>query len=104
MRDNISGKSNSVGADSQPASEARAREALILGRPPRIPPLKPGELGKEASESALALRKAATGGSSDEVTEFTATMLRHPDLYRCHVALGIQLYRGALAPRDRELA
>lgn len=85
-------------------NDIQAREALILGKPPRVPPLKPSELGKEASETALALRKAATGGSSDEVTEFTATMLRHPDLYRCHVALGIQLYKGALSPRDRELA
>jgi 4-carboxymuconolactone decarboxylase len=90
--------------DPQSAFDTRAREALILGQPPRVPPLKPSELGKEASETALALRKAASGGSSDEVTEFTATMLRHPALYRCHVALGIQLYGGALAPRDRELA
>jgi 4-carboxymuconolactone decarboxylase len=96
---------NSPGqADSQSAVDTRAREALILGKPPRIPPLKPSELGKEASETALALRKAASAGTSDEVTEFTATMLRHPALYRCHVALGIQLYGGALAPRDRELA
>jgi 4-carboxymuconolactone decarboxylase len=104
MRHNTPAQTGSVSADSQSASDMRAREALILGQPPRIPPLKPSELGKEASETALALRKAASGASSDEVTEFTATMLRHPALYRCHVALGIQLYGGALAPRDRELA
>lgn len=92
------------GTHSHSAFDTRAREALILGEPPRIPPLKPSEMGKEASETALAMRKAATGSSSDEVTEFTATMLRHPALYRCHVALGLQLYGGAIAPRDRELA
>jgi 4-carboxymuconolactone decarboxylase len=105
MRNDTPGQCDSVGADDlQSMSDTRAREALILGQPPRIAPLKPSELDKEASETALALRKAASGSTSDEVTEFTATMLRHPALYRCHVALGIQLYRGALAPRDRELA
>jgi alkylhydroperoxidase family enzyme len=94
----------SSAAKSRSVADMRAREAHILGKPPRITPLKASELGKEASETALAMRKAATGSSSDEVTEFTATMLRHPALYRCHVALGLQLYRGALEPRDRELA
>jgi 4-carboxymuconolactone decarboxylase len=97
-------QSDSVAAGPQSAFDMRARDALILGKPPRIAPLEASELGKEASETALALRKAATGTASDEVTEFTATMLRHPALYRCHVALGIQLYAGALVPRDRELA
>jgi 4-carboxymuconolactone decarboxylase len=104
MPSNTPGQDDSAAAESPSAPDTRAREALILGRPPRIPPLKPSELGKEASETALAMRKAATGSDSDEVTEFTATMLRHPALYRCHVALGVQLYGGALAPRDRELA
>ena len=88
----------------QPASDPQARDALILGAPPRIAPLKASELGKEASETALALRKAATGVASDEVTEFTATALKHPRLYQRHVELAIQLYGGALSARDRELA
>ncbi|HEX4376692.1 MAG TPA: carboxymuconolactone decarboxylase family protein [Steroidobacteraceae bacterium] len=89
---------------SQDRPDTRARDALILGQPPRIAPLKPDELGKEASETALALRKAATGVTSSEVTEFTATALKHPALYRRHVELAMQLYQGAIAPRDRELA
>lgn len=85
------------------AFDERAREALILGKPPRIAPLKPSELGKDAAESALALRKAASAPASDEVTEFTATMLRHPALYQRHTELAFQLYGGALSARDREL-
>lgn len=83
--------------------DERARQALILGQPPRIAPLKPSELGKEAAESALALRKAASAPASDEVTEFTATMLRHPALYQRQTELAFQLYGGALSARDREL-
>jgi 4-carboxymuconolactone decarboxylase len=86
-----------------PSADERARETLILGKPPRIAPLKPSELGKEAAESALALRKAASAPLSDDVTEFTATMLRHPALYQRHTELAFQLYGGALSPRDREL-
>lgn len=94
---------DSGGAESPSVFDTRAREALILGKPPRIPPLDPSQLGKEASETAAALRRAIGSTPSDEVTEFTATMLRHPDLYRRHVELAFQLYGGRLSPRDREL-
>jgi alkylhydroperoxidase family enzyme len=81
-----------------------ARDQLILGRPPRIAPLEASQLGKEASELSLAVRKAATGGTSSEVTEFTATLLKHPALHQRHTDLAIQIYRGQIRPRDRELA
>jgi 4-carboxymuconolactone decarboxylase len=81
-----------------------ARDQLVLGSPPRIAPLKTSELGKEAAETALALRKAATGVASSEVTEFTATALKHPALYHRHTELAVQLYKGVIEPRDRELA
>jgi 4-carboxymuconolactone decarboxylase len=84
--------------------DPKARDALILGQPPRIAPLDVNSLGKEVADSALALRKAATGVVSNEVTEFTATVLKHPALYDRHVQLAMQLYTGALPPRDRELA
>jgi alkylhydroperoxidase family enzyme len=94
---------NSLNPDSAVEVDERARETLILGKPPRIPPLERSELGEEAAESALALRRAASAPASDEVTEFTATMLRHPALYQRHTELAFQLYGGALSPRDREL-
>jgi alkylhydroperoxidase family enzyme len=93
----------SLNPGSEVPFDERARDILILGKPPRIAPLKPSELGKEAAESALALRKAASAPASDEVTEFTATMLRHPALYQRHTELAFQLYGGALCARDREL-
>jgi 4-carboxymuconolactone decarboxylase len=104
MSSNPPRQSSPIATGSQVILDTQAREALILGKPPRIEPLQASELGKEAAETAMALRKAATGVSSAEVTEFTATMLRHPALYQRHVDLAIQLYGGALAPRDRELA
>ena len=87
-----------------PDFDPKARDALVLGSPPRIAPLKPDEMGKEAADGAMALRKAATGVVSSEITEFTATALKHPALYQRHTALAMQLYRGLIPPRDRELA
>jgi 4-carboxymuconolactone decarboxylase len=104
MPTNSPRQNDSAATQPQPAFDTHAREALILGKPPRILPLKPSELGKDAAESAAALRKAASSDPSDEVTEYTATMLRHPDLYWRHTELAFQLYGGALTPRDRELA
>lgn len=103
MPDKTPRPDNSRNADSAAAFDERAREALILGKPPRLAPLEPGELGREAAESARALRKAASAPASDEVTELTATLLRHPALYQRHTELAFQLYGGALTPRDREL-
>ncbi|HTV96206.1 MAG TPA: carboxymuconolactone decarboxylase family protein [Steroidobacteraceae bacterium] len=85
--------------------EIQAREAHITGKPPRISPLAPGEFGPEATETVAALRGALSAGpSSGEVPEIIATLLRHPALFRPHLNLAMQLFTGALLPRDREIA
>lgn len=89
--------------------DTRAREALILGKPPRIPPLRPEEVAQEALANTAKLRKAASGStvpvSMAEVPELVMTLLCHPELYQRVSDLGVQLLgRGTLAPRERELA
>jgi alkylhydroperoxidase family enzyme len=86
-------------------SDTAAREALILGKPPRLDPLAPDELGEEASEVAEKLRVLAPAMMQGGIPPNIATMLRHPALYTRHLELGMQLLsRGTLAARDRELA
>lgn len=85
-----------------------AREAAILGRPPRIGPLQPGEFSDEALALTGKLRQIGSGRppptSMTEVPEIVATMLRHPELYERYIEFGIQIGpRGALPFRDREL-
>jgi 4-carboxymuconolactone decarboxylase len=104
MPSNVPRQGAFVASESESAFDTRAREALILGKPPRIPPLQPGELSREAVETVAILRKAVSLPPSEYVPEFTATMLRHPALSRRHIELGLQLFGGALSPRDRELA
>jgi len=86
-------------------TDASKRQSEIVGHPPRIKPLKSGELGAEARNIATRIRSAAGLPDSAEVPEYVATMLRHPSLYEKHVALGTELLsHGALTVRHRELA
>jgi 4-carboxymuconolactone decarboxylase len=80
------------------------RETQILGQPPRIAPLEPEELNPEVCAIVLAIRKTLSLPLESEIAEYHATLLRHPQLYRRHSELAIQLFRGALTPRQRELA
>jgi alkylhydroperoxidase family enzyme len=99
-------------ADNKPAGvhleeEIRRREALILGKAPRILPLDQNLIAEAAVESTREIRKAA--GSTTPVTaatipELVATLMCHPELFRAVAGLSIQLQgRGVLAPRDRQL-
>jgi len=84
------------------------REDLVLGKPPRILPLDPGEIAEVAIESTRRLRQAvgtSTPVTRDTIPELVATLLRHPDLYARVAELSIQLQgHGVLAPRDRQFA
>ena len=94
-----------VSAPCSPDSAATAaREHYILGRPPRLPPLPPAEHDDEAKAIVANMRQAVGAAPSDELPEFFATMLRHPQLMEKQVALSAQFHRGQLAPRDRQLA
>jgi len=94
--------------------DVQAREALILGHPPRIAPLQPADYPPDAyslvkGEHAVAVgpQAAAQSGALDPsrpLSDHTATLMRHPDLYRAQMTYGLQLnLRSLLAPRDREL-
>src|SRR4051812_30758846 len=88
---------------SKNADDIRAREAYILGKPPRMPPLKPEELKKEDFEAINNMRKAINLPPLTELPEFIATIARHPALYQSHSVLAHQLFRVDLSARDREL-
>jgi 4-carboxymuconolactone decarboxylase len=84
------------------------REQLILGKPPRILPLKAEEVAGAALDNTARIRQAASGNDKpvalDEVPEMVLTLLRHPDLYQRIADLSIQLQgRALIAKRDREL-
>jgi alkylhydroperoxidase family enzyme len=99
-----------VTVESESARDTGARNALITGMPPRIPPVEPSRLGAEAYEIAAILHKPNQeapdlAGPNKGISESIAILLHNPALTRQHFNFGIQvLRRGALAGRDRELA
>jgi 4-carboxymuconolactone decarboxylase len=82
-----------------------AREALVLGGPPRIGPLRPDELTDAAKALIVNLRETLGLSDHSEIPQVFATMLKVPGLFRCQIEMGIQLLgHGAIAARERELA
>jgi 4-carboxymuconolactone decarboxylase len=70
----------------------------------RIPPLAPSEFTPEVLAITRGLHAAAGMVPTDYVSDFVATVMRHPTLYKRHFELAFVLMRGgALSPRDREL-
>ncbi|MFT4047987.1 MAG: carboxymuconolactone decarboxylase family protein [Solimonas sp.] len=108
------------------ATDVSHREREVLGDGPRIGPLQVDELTADVAvivERMIAVNEAINarrktelyGLQSDDATlraerlagmsEIMRTMLRHTDLFARQTEIGIQLLgKGALAPRDRELA
>ena len=81
-----------------------AREADITGKPQRIGPLGVEELGGETLELINRLRGSAGSAPTDNIPEYFRTMIRHPEIFRCQAEMGTVIFKGALPPRERELA
>lgn len=101
----VSCPSDGLARENMSMNDPEARQQIILGKPPRIAPLRPEELDEGAQAIVARIRTAAGGPVTDEVPEIVATLLKHPGLYEKHVALGTELLgNGALSARQRELA
>lgn len=81
------------------------RQQEIVGTPPRVAPLDAADMSEKAREIAARLRAASGSSDTGQVPAIVATLLKHPDLYDRHLALGIALLGGGtLEARHRELA
>lgn len=79
------------------------REAEIIGKPQRIPPLTANEFDADAKELVRKLLHSV-GVNSPNIPAVFGLMLRHPNLFRCQMEIGEQLFTGELSARERELA
>jgi alkylhydroperoxidase family enzyme len=91
-------------ADLKATTNTREREALILGKPPRIGPLTAEEIGEKGLAEINRMRATLNLPPIDYIPEYTATMQRYPDLQRRHTELAMLFFNGTLPLRDRELA
>ena len=90
----------------EPAALAE-RQADTVGKPPRIPPMTAEEIGPEALAIVKSLRKSVGLNPDDmsAVPDYTSIILRHSGLYAKFGDWGLELLaKGALPPRERELA
>lgn len=79
------------------------REAEILGKPQRIESLTPDAFDEDARALVVQIRETL-GLETAEIPTVFGLMLRHPGLFRCQIDMAVQLFKGALRPRERELA
>ncbi|HEX7854633.1 MAG TPA: carboxymuconolactone decarboxylase family protein [Sphingobium sp.] len=97
------GHSSNAAEISQPS--ILERNARIVGRPPRLAPLKPEDLTDDVRRMTDELQIKAGVKPDGIVPDYLATMLRYPELYTAHTELArLLMVEGALAVRDRELA
>ena len=81
-----------------------AREAQILGQPQRIASLGPEQFDAEAKALVINLRATLGLTTESQMPAVFGLMLKHPGLFRCQMEMGAQLFKGAIPPRERELA
>ena len=84
--------------------ELEAREAEILGKPQRIASLAADQFNAEATALVVNLRATLGLTTQSQMPDVFGLMLKHPGLFRCQMEMGAQLFRGAIPPRERELA
>jgi 4-carboxymuconolactone decarboxylase len=82
-----------------------AREKQIIGEGPRLAPLKLDEIGEEAMEQIHDIQSAFNLPHDAPIPDVSLITLRNPAMFRCQMALGIELAaRGTIPGRERELA
>ena len=89
------------------STDTGARESYITGRPPRLPPLPPGERSARQQEFFDRMGMIVVDGVRKERTDKAALeiLLRHAELYEAHMAVAQKLLSdGEITIRDRELA
>lgn len=79
-----------------------AREADIIGKPQRIEPL--AELTPEARDLVVRIRSSIGSATGAFVPEYFRTLAKHQEIFRCQLEMGTAIFKGQVAPRDRELA
>lgn len=92
-----------------PAVEARHRE--VLGQPPRIAPLDRDSVAEQVQAATARLREDIVGANAqplpiDAIPEIMFTMAKFPEIWARYMAVSMHLQgpKGALSPRDRQLA
>ncbi len=83
-----------------------AREAELFGKPLRIAPLKDDELSDDAASIVANVRAVMQIPQAGDIPDFFRIVLKHPDLFRAQMDIGIKIIApsAAIPRREAELA
>ena len=84
--------------------DIQAREAQVIGGGPRYGPLSPDQITPEGQEQIDAIRAAFSIPEDRVLPDVSLIQLRHPGMFKGQMTLGIELARGSIPGRERELA
>ena len=80
------------------------RMAQVVGQGPKIAAYRNDELDQATRDLVGDVRSAAGAGPTDDVPEYMRLLVKHPEYFKCNMEAGAVLFRGAIPPRERELA
>lgn len=86
------------------ATDHAARQAHVVGSGPRIEAVPHEAVTAGQREQVNRVRAGAGVGPVERLPHYMRVVLRHPELFGCHMELGSAVFAGRLPPRDRELA
>lgn len=84
--------------------DADARMAQTVTNGPRYAPLRLEEVSPEGMKQVQVIRAAFSIPDSRPFPDVSLITLRHPGMFKGQMVLGIELAKGAIPGRDRELA
>ncbi|MCB2076112.1 MAG: carboxymuconolactone decarboxylase family protein [Novosphingobium sp.] len=85
--------------------DVEERQKQVVGDGPRLAPLKMDEISEEGMEQVREIRNAFKIPEDGSIPDVSLITLRHPGMFRCQMAMGIELVaRGTIPARERELA
>jgi alkylhydroperoxidase family enzyme len=84
--------------------DTAAREAQVITGGPRYAPLSLDEVTPAGQEQVDHIRAAFSIPSERPFPDVSLIQLRHPGMFKGQMVLGIELAKGAIPGRDRELA
>jgi 4-carboxymuconolactone decarboxylase len=90
--------------ETSPPFDVAARQAEVVGDPPRIEPLPTKDLSTDERALIDAINFSLGVPTPEDIPEYFRTMIKHPALFRCQLETGTAIFTGTIPPRERELA
>jgi alkylhydroperoxidase family enzyme len=86
------------------AAAIAAHEAEINGKPQRVESVRLEEVSQDARDLINGIRATIGLAPTDLIPGYSLLMIKHPELFRRQLEMGIAFFKGRVAPRERELA